>query len=352
MFSLVPSVWGKMMQAQPCTSRTRRGSATGWPADGWSAGANTVWGIVAVGALQLKVAVTVVGVFVLGAGFVSVAEAKTSCAYAGPPTNVLTVKVTGEDFGLIERKGVEIVAREFAELAQPCAGGTPTVLNTDSIIVGSRDDSDVDVRLAGGPFAPGATAETQGASEIEIYLVGVGIGGIVGTSAGDEFHWGPGGALAGLNLNPRSNADQDVDVTISGEFLIAEGAGGNDTIIAQPGALIRDGVFSEGGSGNDLLGAPERTRGILEGGPGSDVIIGSRYGDLLEGGSGNDFVGGLAGADYIDGGRGKDRLSGGAGRDIIDARDIEQDVVSCGTGRDRANADRRDRLRGCERTAR
>ncbi len=339
------------MQAQPRTSRTRRRSATGWPADGWSAGANTRWGIVAVGALQLKVAVTVVGVLVLSASFVSVAEAKTSCAYAGPPANVLTVKLTSS-VAVIERKGLEIVAGEFAELAQPCAGGTPTVLNTDSIIVRSRDGSHVDVRLGGGPLGPGATAETPGAAEIEIYLVGVGIANIVGTSAGDEFHWGPGGALAGLNLNPRSNADQDVDVTISGEFLIAEGRGGNDTIIAQPGALIRGGVFSEGGAGNDLLGAPERTRGILEGGPGNDVIIGSRYGDLLEGGSGNDLVGGLAGADDINGGRGKDRLSGGAGRDIIDARDTERDVVSCGTGRDRANADRRDRLRGCERTAR
>ena len=300
------------------------------------------------------VGVTVVGVLVLvlvlGAGFVSVAEAKTSCAYAGPPANVLTVKLTSS-IAVVERKGLEIVAGEYAELAQPCAGGTPTVLNTDSIIVGSRDGSDVDVRLGGGPLGPGATAETQGASEIEISLVGVGLANIVGTPAGDEFHWGPGGALAGLNLNPRSN-DQDVDVTINGGFLIAEGRGGNDTIIPQPGALIRGGVFSVGGPGNDLLGAPDRTRGILEGGPGNDVIIGSRYGDLLEGGSGNDLVSGFAGADDINGGRGKDRLSGGAGRDIIDARDTERDVVSCGTGRDRANADRRDLLRGCERTAR
>jgi Ca2+-binding RTX toxin-like protein len=305
--------------------------------------------MIAVGALQLRVAVTVL-VLVLSASFVSVAEAKTSCAYAGPPANVLTVKLT-DSYAVIERMGLQIVAGEAAELAQPCAGGTPTVLNTDSIIVRSRDGSHVDVRLGGGPLGPGATAETQGAAEIEIYLVGVGSGGIVGTSAGDEFHWGPGGALAGLNLNPRSN-DQDVDVTINGGLLMAEGRGGNDTIIAQPGVLIRDVVFSTGGPGNDLLGVPDRTRGILEGGPGNDVIIGSRYGDLLEGGSGNDLVGGFAGADDINGGRGKDRLSGGAGRDIIDARDTERDVVSCGTGRDRANADRRDRLRGCERTAR
>jgi hypothetical protein len=341
-----------MMQAQPQTSRMRRGSATRWRPAGSGAGASARWGTIAVGALRLKAAVTVVGVLVLGASFASVAEAKTSCAYVGPPGNLLAVKVTEVGSGVIERKGLEIAASEFLEAPQPCAGGTATVLNTDTIIVGVEDESGVDVRLGGGPLAPGATAETQGASEIEIHIVGVGVlGTVVGTSAADEFHWGPGGALAGLNVNPRNNGDQDVDVTVSGEgsFLVAEGAGGNDTIIVQPGAAIRDGVFSVGGSGNDLLRAAGRTDAILEGGLGSDVIIGSRYGDLLEGGGGNDRVSGRAGADSIDGGRGKDRLSGGAGVDSIDSRDSQRDIVSCGTGRDRAKADRRDRVRGCER---
>jgi hypothetical protein len=117
-------------------------------------------------ALRVKTAVAMAGVVVLGASFVSVAEAKTSCAYGGPPANVLTVKVTEEGFGgfgVIERKGLEIAASELFESPQSCAGGIPTVLNTDTIIVGLTGDNFVDVRLDGGPLAPGATAETEGA---------------------------------------------------------------------------------------------------------------------------------------------------------------------------------------------
>jgi hypothetical protein len=101
-------------------------------------------------ALRVKTAVAMAGVVVLGASFVSVAEAKTSCAYAGPPANVLTVKITEEGFGVIERKGLEVAASELHESPQPCAGGIPTVLNTDTIIVGLNGGNFVDVRLDGG----------------------------------------------------------------------------------------------------------------------------------------------------------------------------------------------------------
>jgi hypothetical protein len=60
----------------------------------------------------------------------------------------------------------------------------------------------------------------------------------------------------------------------------------------------------------------------------------------------------------LTGGRGDDRLSGGSGvnaydagpgADCIDAPNGRPELVRCGSGRDRARVDRRDRVRGCER---
>lgn len=216
-------------------------------------------------------------------------------------------------------------------------------------------DAFADLRLDGGPYAPGATPETEGASEIEIQFSGAGsLANIIGTPGGDEYHWGPGGAHAGLNLNPRSAGDRDVDVTFRGpdSFLVADGAGGNDTITGEPVALVNDDIFATGGRGNDVLSPPPGTGGILHGGPGNDAIVGGRLVDLLEGGAGHDRVAGGGGPDAITGGPGKDRLLGGAGRDSIKSRDSKRDTVRCGPGRDRVTADRRDRVRGCERISR
>ncbi|OQP88299.1 hypothetical protein BTR14_02345 [Rhizobium rhizosphaerae] len=53
----------------------------------------------------------------------------------------------------------------------------------------------------------------------------------------------------------------------------------------------------------------------VEGGSGSDVIIGNRANNQLAGGKGDDKLSGLEGDDVLIGGLGKDRLDGGAGSD-------------------------------------
>ena len=303
---------------------------------------------------------TVAGVAVLVllcVSFAPAAQARTRCAYAGPPANVMTVTVSGSlADGIIERRGLEISASEFLEQPRPCTGGTPTVLNTDTIrVVLSGAALGADVRLGRGPFAPGATPEAEEASEIEIRVSGSdALANVVATPAGDELHWGPGGVHPGLNLNPRAAADTDVDVTISGPdaFLVAQGAGGSDRITGGPGTPGGDGVFSQGGSGSDVLEVPEREGGILDGESGNDRITGGRLDDQLDGGRGNDRVNGGSGPDHITGGPGRDRLVGGAGRDLIVSRDSRRDLVRCGPGRDRVTADRRDRVSGCERVNR
>jgi Ca2+-binding RTX toxin-like protein len=285
---------------------------------------------------------------------VSDAGARTSCAYSGAPMNLLTVRTTGDAEGVIERLGEQIVVRE--RRPRPCAGGVPTVLNTDTIRVVMRGlFAGVALRLVGGPFAPGATPEVEGAPEIEVEFSGQGnLGSVVGTPRADELHWAAAGARPGFNLNPSSAGDQDADVTVTNTFtaLIAQGAAGNDTIIPAPGAVIPESVSSvgsDGGPGNDRLVAPREHGGILDGEGGNDTITGSGKRDLLYGGTGNDHIAGGGGHDQIIGGPGRDLLSGGRWRDHINARDSTRDRVSCGPGRDFVRADRGDRLRGCER---
>lgn len=82
------------------------------------------------------------------------------------------------------------------------------------------------------------------------------------------------------------------------------------------------------------------------GGPGDD------YNDELQGGGGRgaDDLRGESGNDRLVGGFDADRLSGGPGNDRITSVDGERDTVDCGSGRDVAIVDRRDRVRSnCER---
>jgi Ca2+-binding RTX toxin-like protein len=228
-----------------------------------------------------------------------------------------------------------------------------TVLNTDTIKVLVEPGGFADLILAGGPFAPGATAEPEGESEIEVQFVGDDLlAAVRGTRRANWFEWWPGpDRQAGLNLNPGVSGDQDVDVTVEGNFatLNAVGRGGNDSIVPVSGAVFSGGhVFSTAGKGDDRLEAPSDGSGFLEGGPGDDVLIGGGRYDALFGGGGSDEISGARGNDRIDGGPGRDVIRAGSGHDHIEARDSTRDIVRCGPGPDLVKADGRDRLRGCE----
>ena len=295
---------------------------------------------------------------VLLASLPGAVRAQTSCVYAGPPTNVLTVSVSGRFETVITRRGQEITASDYGRDSDGCSGAIPTVTNTDTIrlVFSGPRLPYVEVLLENGPLAPGATLETGGASEIELEVYGSGLGvDIVGTHRNDEFRWGRRGTHTGLNVNPDDAGDKDVDVVMIGgrrpPVLYALGAAGNDTIT---GAAVLGGgyVHAQGGPGDDVLGAPRGLRGAtLSGGAGDDLVSGSHFDDILAGGAGNDRIIGGAGADNISGGTGLDEVWGGAGRDRIDVKDSARDVVSCGRGRDRVSIDRHDRVTGCERTS-
>jgi Subtilase family/WD40-like Beta Propeller Repeat/RTX calcium-binding nonapeptide repeat (4 copies)/Domain of unknown function DUF11 len=109
--------------------------------------------------------------------------------------------------------------------------------------------------------------------------------------------------------------------------------------------------------------APAAALGVVRTGTGrANRLVGSPFADVLRGLGGNDVLFGFGGADRLLGGAGDDVLDGGAGRDVLDggpgadvlkARDGAVDAVRCGAGRDRVEADRKDRVaRDCERVAR
>jgi Ca2+-binding RTX toxin-like protein len=298
--------------------------------------------------------VAVVGLVLFGAA--PSAQARLSCSFSGLPRNLLSVTATGGSFAEVSRSGQDIVVRGSGRPVA-CSGGVATVLNTDTIKVSRRGRFEsAYLLLAGGPFAPGATPEAGGASEIEIEFSGPNGVLIFGTRQADAFEWGPGPGAAhapGLNLNPGDTDDEDVDVTLTTglafAFLSAKGGQGNDTIIPSPGGPFPNGgVSSSGGPGDDRLMAPKNSGGTEVGQTGDDVLIGGRRGDLLIGGSGNDRFRGGGGPDRISGGRGRDLILGGSGRDSLTSRDSWRDRVRCGPGRDQVKADRRDQLRGCE----
>lgn len=103
-----------------------------------------------------------------------------------------------------------------------------------------------------------------------------------------------------------------------------------------------------GTAGDDRLtgtSAAETINGLR----GADRIDGRGGRDTLRGGAGDDRVEGGPGADLVVGGTGRDVLSGGPGDDRILSRDGARDRVTCGAGRDRVEADRRDAVsRDCE----
>jgi hypothetical protein len=274
-------------------------------------------------------------------------QAFVACSFSG---GQVTVTLTsGDDTVAFSRFGSQlaVLAGYDPQILLPCNGGTPTVENTDSVLVQQTgsEGAEVDFDLSQGPFAPGATPEADGSSEIEFNLQLAGRRSVVfisGTGGPDNLRLGttPGG-VGGVNLNagaePGSTGDSDVQMSGARYAFIGTG-GGADVVNGQGGpgftgpiALPQFLVYS--GAGRDLLTASPAGSG-LQGGPGRDILIGS------------------SGGDFIDGGGGRDTELGGKGRDAIGGVDGKKDRIRCGPGADRALVDNLDKPKGCERLER
>jgi RTX calcium-binding nonapeptide repeat (4 copies) len=319
------------------------------------------------------------------------ARADIGCTHSGPPANVVTFTIgDSADVFTLERVGAEIrlsyervigftrpkgkkkprVQRVVIPVG--CPELTPTVLNTDRIqvLVTADGDIDLEVSLLGGPLAPGATPEPDGASEIELGIQFDESGQVaqfLGGAEANTFRFGTLGGVHGVNLNAESeSATPDVDATMTivqtGPFVddltdwplaYAVGNAGDDTITSVGGpefaAPFGKGAIAIGGSGNDQVILDAATYNAVEAGPGNDEIhTGLGFNEIVAGG-GADTVFGNTGKDQVDLGGGRDLAMLSGGRDEVLSLDGKKDRVRCGGGRDVVVRDRKDRLRRCER---
>jgi Ca2+-binding RTX toxin-like protein len=174
-----------------------------------------------------------------------------------------------------------------------------------------------------------------------------------------------------LNKITGSNRDDHLNGTSNGDVIF--GLGGKDVINGFGGDDCLDGGSGNdriaGGNGSDKLvggtGA-DRLAGndgddqlfgsngsdALDGGSGADLLAGGAGNDTLRGGAGDDTIYGEAGNDRIFAGGGNNFIDGGKGDDRIDARNGKRDTIICGPGHDSVQADRVDRVNGCERVKR
>jgi hypothetical protein len=136
---------------------------------------------------------------------------------------------------------------------------------------------------------------------------------------------------------------------------VVRGTAFGDRLVGNDGDDLLKGLGAgdclEGGAGDDVLdGGDGDDR--LNGSSGKDRLSGGNGNDKLTGGRGNDRISGGPGNDTISPGDGKDVVTAGGGNDTINAVDGVRESIDCGAGKDAVRADRRDRLKGCEKVTR
>ncbi len=272
------------------------------------------------------------------------ATAVVACVYGG---GTASVTLAQGDSATIVRSGAAIHVNGSA-----C--DTATVNNTDLIdVVATGVPTEVAIDLTGGQFAPGATDEGDGSSEIEFAVTfpsGSPTLRIVGTGGIDTIVVG----ASGINLNGAETTGVDADVTLTGlSAIVVNGGSGADVLSVAGGSGTGDpsaatlrgtagadtlfggkgGSTFDGGDGSDRLDYAAATRltladlgtgevthkggavdsvssiQILDGSPGNDKIVGGTKDEQLRGAAGDDTISGRRGADTVVGGRGRDTAS-------------------------------------------
>ena len=125
--------------------------------------------------------------------------------------------------------------------------------------------------LSGGPFAPGATDELDGSSEIEITVstsAGFGDVALVGSALADYLAV-EGGAVRTANLNAQEEVpDNDVTVSANTDFTAIDLGEGSDVVSThEVGA-----ADLMGGDGDDTFASTDDSLFSLDAGPGVDLV--------------------------------------------------------------------------------
>jgi hypothetical protein len=216
------------------------------------------------------------------------ANAATSICFYNTSTKTLQISDrSGEAPLTVVRVGDQIRFKDGPGAAQFCAipgqFDVATVLNTEAIeIFRGRDKFNLagglHIDQSQGAFAPGATPELNGLSEIEIRVTqDVAIEPlshnnqltVTGTPQRDDIRIGQ---TARMHLN--SDPDVDISLNKKPEDVAVDTGLGDDLIRSQ---------------GVELSGAPSPLLGIfLDGGPGNDVITGGIDREDIRGGDDDD----------------------------------------------------------------
>ena len=292
--------------------------------------------------VRLSVVATLAVAVLTGSALPAAAGEPDPCSFAG---STLTVVVPSEHEGTLGRSGSAITFN-----GQPCGGAT--ISTTDSIHVSVPSDAEAffTIDLSAGPFAPGATDEQDGSSEIEIdvstadqtprLLI------VEGSPFADFISVDDLADTVNLNTD---EAVPDIDVTLDQVYDLFMIDGGD-------GADYLDTAYTAGhvigGNGNDILGSIDNGEAQIDGaggfdqvtfaastapiqllGDGTDVIVGDPGGpsqqlssiravratnldDQLTVGGNLDVLG-LGGDDIVNVFEGDTSVGGGAGNDIL-----------------------------------
>lgn len=218
-----------------------------------------------------------------------------------------------------------------------------TVNNINTVVINNYASEDTTLIIDNPKrFAPGATLEPTGNSEIEFDF---GVNDrpyedtlkIAGSKKRDRF-------VAGVN-GIATNGDGDADVTdLKVEKFVFLGKGGRD-FLSGGGGNGTGGAFGTGltiyGNGGDDAIRGGTAEDQLLGSAGDDHMDGAGKGDVVFGNDGADVVLGRRGADELDGMLGRDRLrghggidnlEGGPGVDDCDGGPGDDTVATCETG--------------------
>jgi hypothetical protein len=207
-------------------------------------------------------------------------------------------------------------------------------------------------RLDGGPDDD----TIQGGIGFETLIGGLGDDVVDGGAGGDTINGGGGrdelraGAVSdGFDFIEDGDTDENADADV----IVGHGVGYYTTTVsyrARKAPVTVDlgaGTAGAPGEGDTLVGGIR----LVEGGTGSDTLLGTDRDDYIRGNAGDDVIRGRSGNDGVLGQAGADRVSGGPGNDVHgDESDDARDVESCGPGFDFVSAsDARDLLRrDCE----
>jgi Ca2+-binding RTX toxin-like protein len=260
----------------------------------------------------------------------------SGCTYDAAAKSVRATLAAG-GAGTLVVAGTEL---RFGSPAVACGGATTT--NTDTILVTGASGSveRLTVDLSGGLFAPGATSESSGVSEIEISLLLGDVTDVVvvtGSAGADSV------SIGSTGMSFTSDGDGDVSMSPLPGAIEVLGLDGADTLSGKGGAGtgtdFPNKLVLHGGDGADALTGGSAAD-ELYGGPGNDVLSGRDGNDKVDGGADNDSVAGNVGDDELIGGPGVDALIGSDGDDLLRGDDDEADTnLNGGPGTDTAHYD-------------